>query len=74
MIYVFSGNDTFLKIKDDEDPHEKISEAVKYFPRESRKYIKRGLKVVQADNYLSAREKAKSTPALEPNGQYNIFK
>jgi len=73
MIYVFAGNETFLKMQDDVDPHQKIAETIEEYPRESQKYLQRGLKIVEADNYFKAKEKAQTTPALESSGQYNIL-
>jgi hypothetical protein len=53
---------------------EKLQETTTKFPQEIAKYLKAGIKIVEARNASEAKRKAHESPVyLADNGQYSLF-
>ena len=64
----------FLSAQTKEDLENKIKLSIKNFPRESKKYIDAGLKIVEADTSEKAKRQALKTEIyIEKSGQLKFF-
>lgn len=64
----------FLSAKTRKDLEEKIQLSIKNFPKEAKKYIDAGLKIVEADSSEKAKRIAVNTDIyIEQNGQMKFF-
>ena len=57
-----------------EELNNKLNESIDKFPREMEKYLKAGIKIVEADNSIQAKRHAtKEYKYFDQRGQYSLF-
>jgi hypothetical protein len=57
-----------------EELNKKLNESINKFPKEMEKYLKAGIKIVEADNSIQAKRQAtKENKYFDQRGQYSLF-
>jgi len=52
----------------------KITDSLIKYPEQTKKYLKAGIKIIEADNPSQAKQKAKNSNIyFDQSGQYNLF-
>ena len=56
------------------DLNKKLNDSIEKFPKEMEKYLKAGIKIVEADNSVQAKKKAvHEQKYFDQRGQYSLF-
>ena len=71
----FAGKYEVIMTAESRDELEtKLNESIVKFPKQMEKYLHAGIKIVEADNSIRAKSKAKKENIyFDQNGQYSLF-
>lgn len=63
-----------ISAETEDDLNKKLNESIEKFPKEMEKYLKAGIKIIEAENSIRAKRKAtREHKYFDQRGQYSLF-